>query len=477
MMRSWLTRYHWCYPRSLVYMLQASEYNLLDYLQWYRRTHDFTMIEKRNSLVKNAKATLLLITVWFILLFLYFWAIFLLVSWQSFLGITLFLLIIFLAPFFLGYLIIVPLWLANLLVQKPLEYIIVTRATQKLSAHSGFKIAIVGSYGKTSMREILKTILSEGKKVAAPPHSYNTPLSISRFTMKLKGDEEVLIFELGEYYPGDIRKLCRLTQPDLGIIMGVNEAHLSKFKDLKKTADTIFELADWLKQKPVYINEENKLVRERVLPRHFTFNRSGLSDLKISNAKTELAGTFFDISIKKQKLSVKSKLLGLHQLGPLAAAAHIALRLGMTLDQIKKGIAQTKPFAHRLEPHLDSTGVITLDDSYNGNPDGVRAVINFLSSLKNHRRFYVTPGLVEMGSNTRKVHRDIGKSLAKAGIEKVVLVRNSVTPYIAKGLQEAKYQGETLWFDSGPSAFKALSQLTVKGDVVLLQNDWPDQYQ
>ncbi|MDP2656311.1 MAG: cyanophycin synthetase, partial [bacterium] len=117
-----------------------------------------------------------------------------------------------------------------------------------------------------------------------------------------------------------------------------------------------------------------------------------------------------------------------------------------------------------------------LDDSYNGNPDGVRVVINFLASLKHHRRWYITPGLVEMGDKTKEIHHDIGYQLASAGIEKVVLIKNSVTPHIERGLKESQFSGEIMWFDDALSAFAALPHLTVSGDVVLLQNDWPDQY-
>lgn len=176
------------------------------------------------------------------------------------------------------------------------------------------------------------------------------------------------------------------------------------------------------------------------------------------------------------ELKLSSPLLGLHQVGPLVAAIDIAFRLGLSPEQIQAGVARTKPFDHRLQPRTDKTGIITLDDSYNGNPDGVKAVIEFLASLQNHRRFYVTPGLVEMGHRTEAVHRDIGKWLATAKIEKVVLVKNSVTPYIEYGLKEAGYGGEILWFDNAREAFAALPHLTVKSDIVLLQNDWPDQY-
>ena len=157
-----------------------------------------------------------------------------------------------------------------------------------------------------------------------------------------------------------------------------------------------------------------------------------------------------------------------------AAAADIASRLGLTPEQVLEGIAATKPFEHRMQPRTEG-GVTIIDDSYNGNPDGAAAAIDFLSKI-NGRRFYVTPGLVEMGARSPEVHREIGAKLAEARIEKVVLMRNSATPFIEQGLHEAKYAGEVIWFDDMLAAISALPHLTIPSDVILIQNDWPDQY-
>ncbi len=239
---------------------------------------------------------------------------------------------------------------------------------------------------------------------------------------------------------------------------------------------TIFELADYLGDRPVYVNGENNLARQAARPGHIIYSRQGTDDLNIQNIETSLDGTSFTLVRAGSSLKLSSALLGLHQGGPLAAAADIAFRLGLSEQQVLSGIAKTKPFDHRLEPKIDASGLITLDDSYNGNPDGVKAVIDFLSSLKNYRRFYVTPGLVEMGAQTQAVHMTIGKWLAEAGIEQVVLVKNSVTPYIEQGLRDAHYQGVVSWFDDALEAFSALPLMTIKDDIILLQNDWPDQY-
>ena len=475
MIKNFLTRYRPRYIRTLVYMLQSSEYNLADYLAWFHRIGDFSAVEKRKQLKKTSKALLVWALAWALALVFVLLAIWL-ISLSNLWGYLLGVLTLVALPFLVAYGVTIPLVALQIVIQKPIEYVIIQRAKKVLEKHTAIKIGVAGSFGKTTMREILKTVLAEGKHVAAPPYSYNTPLGISSFVKTLNGDEEVLIFEMGEYYPGDVRRLCDLVQPDIGVITGINEAHLHKFKTLNRTVKTIYELADHLGDKPVYVNGENELAKDNARPGHIVYSRSGTTDINIENASANLSEVSFTLSYSGQNIKLSSSLLGMHQIGPLAVSADIALRLGLSPEQVQVGIANTKPFDHRLEPKTDAEGIVTLDDSYNGNPDGVKAVINFLALLKNHRRFYVTPGLVEMGARTEAVHRDVGKWLAEAGIEKVVLIKNSVTPYIEQGLKNSGYQGEVLWFDEALQAFSALPQMTVTGDVVLLQNDWPDQY-
>ena len=475
MIETILSRFHPRYVRSLVYMLQASEYDVSEYMAWFFRVKDFRTVEQRKHLEPTLKARVLLMCGWA----LWVAAIALAVLSAFFVaypyGYVLGALFLFGSPFIvadgLGALVLLGKWL----IQKPMEKRVAERTKMQLAEHKAFKIAIAGSFGKTTMREILKTVLTSGKTVAAPPGSYNTPLGIAQFVESLTGDEDVLVFELGEYYPGDVKKLAEIVQPDLGIITGVNEAHLKKFKSLEKTTATIFELADFLGDRPVYVNGESELARLAARDGHILYSRSGVGEWRVTGAHSNLSGTTFTFSDENESMQLSSKLLGLHQVGPLAVAAAVAHRLGLASEEIQKGVANTTAFEHRLEPHMDGEGVLTLDDSYNGNPDGVRAVIAFLSSLPG-RRFYVTPGLVEMGEASEQVHREIGHQLAKAGIEKVVLIRNSVTQFIEEGLKEGGYTGDVVFFKDGPSAFAALPQMTTRGDIVLLQNDWPDQY-
>jgi len=464
------------YIRAITYMLQTTEYNIREYLKWLHHTSNFNKVENRKNLKLTKKAILLLTTATIIWLSILIIASYIAIASNQSHKLIIAISLALLSPIILSYTIIIPLSLFQITIQKIIEFAIINKAKKAIKNHKALKIAIAGSYGKTTMREILKTTLSEGKTVAAPPHNHNTPLGISKFTKTLTGKEEVLIFELGEYYKGDIEKLCKLTTPDIGIITGINEAHLEKFKTLKNTTNTIFELSDNLKNKPLYINGENALVKTNAKPIHKIYTRNKIENWKIQGIKTTTKGTSFKLITETTTLKLKSKLLGLHQVGPLATAAKIAHELNLSPQQIKAGIAKTKPYNHRLEPKQLQNGAILLDDSYNGNPDGVKAVIEFLTSQKNHRRFYMTPGLVEMGKRTIEVHKKIGKQLAKSKIEKVILIKNSVTPLIEQGLKENNFTGEIIWYQNAKTALKAIQNITANKDIILIQNDWPDQY-
>lgn len=477
-MKNFLSRYRLSYPRALVFMLQSTEYNVKEYLHWYHRTKDFSKIERRKTLDKTLKARLLLFSAWIILFIFYIDGISSLFSDTIILGWMVLILDIILSVYLLPYLLIIPLFILKLL-QKPIEKNIVAKAKEKLAIHKGFKIAIAGSYGKTTMREILHSVLSSQKKVAKATHNYNTLLALSRFIKTLKGDEDIILFEFGEYMPDDIKKMCDLVKPDMAIITGVNEAHLKNFKTIENTVREIFTLVDYVENKPVYINEENVLAKlnSNSKENRILYSQKGAGNIITRDSFTDISGTTFTLIHGKEDMPVFSKLLGLHQIGPIATASDIALKFNIPIEEIKRGIENIKPFSHRLEASEWKNNVTVIDDSYNGNPDGVKAVIKFLGSLEESRKFYVTPGLVEMGDKTEEIHENIGIQLSEANIDKVVLIKNFVTLFIEQGLKKSNYKGEIIWFNDMPEVLKSLPNITIDGDIVLIQNDWPDQYQ
>src|SRR3569833_683981 len=190
------------FARVIVYMLQASEYQVLAYLKWLERTKNFNKVMRRRELIMTRPAKLLLRAIrvgMFIQveagIYLAYRAYHIHHSVKRLVLVAAFLLS---TPVVWAYLVVAPLIVGRWLVIKPYYFFIVRKSAQIFAHHPGAKIAIAGSYGKTTMKEILATVLAEGHKVAATPANKNVPISHAQFAKKLKGDEEILIIEYGE---------------------------------------------------------------------------------------------------------------------------------------------------------------------------------------------------------------------------------------------------------------------------------------
>ncbi|MEO7617365.1 MAG: Mur ligase family protein, partial [Candidatus Saccharibacteria bacterium] len=309
--------YSFSYARSLIYMLQASEYNLGEYFNWFWRVRDFRTVENRKTLDPTTKARLLLglLRIKYIACYLVWLGLVILAAVYMSIPYVAFALIWFLSfPYLLAYAITAPLYLGRKLVQEPKERQMIAEAQIILAKHPAIKIGIAGSYGKTTMKEMLATVLGSGfdfGEVKATPGNMNTPIGISRFARKLKGDEKVLIFEMGEYYPGDIKALSELVQPSIGILTGINEAHLSKFKTLDRTVATIFELDDYLEGHSCYKNGDNALIEARAHKDALLYSMNGIDGWTVSDLQhANLSGLEFKLTKAKQVIKVHSELLG-----------------------------------------------------------------------------------------------------------------------------------------------------------------------
>lgn len=474
--RYW-TRYLWRYPKVLLYMLQDTEYRFGRYLTWVHRTTDFRYVMKRRTLEVTPKVQLLVLALRVLAAAITVAigvAIYCGVVWHDTTWFVIATGLFIVAPFILSHGIVFPLFIGYIVIQKPREQALVARASRILESHPGQRIAIAGSYGKTTAKEILKEVLSTGRHVAATPGNMNTAIGISRFVMTLKGDEDILVFELGEEQIGDVRRLARFVRPDIGMITGINEAHLASFKTLDNTAETILALSDFVGPENLYLNGESALVKKYDSSGGYYYDRNGVDGWRVENAHTAIDGTDFVLLRGRRKIPVHTSMIGLHTVGVVAASVAIADKIGLEAKHIQEGLNAMKPFEHRMQVR-PLYGAWIIDDTYNGNSDGFAAGLEFLRSVDAKRRIYVTPGLVEQASKTEEVHIAIGKDIAVSA-DVVVLMKNSVTEYIKAGLKKGKFHGTLLEIDNPLDFYTNLDQYVATGDVVLMQNDWTDNY-
>lgn len=465
------------FPVAIIYMLQATEYDVRTYFKWFGRVDDFGQVMHRKSLVRTKAARLLLLAMYIGMLAQAALGTFLLYQTfhrqSSILSSIVAAAFLLSAPVVWAYLVVVPLVLGRWFIVKPLHWLRVLSARKIFANHPGTKIAIAGSYGKTTMKEMLQTVLSEGKRVAATPANRNVAISHAQFAKGLKGDEDVLIIEYGEGAPGDVARFAKNTHPNTGIITGVAAAHLDRYRTVRRAAEDIFSLARYLGGKEVYVNGESEAARPFIRSTYGVFTAKGMGGWKVSGVKSGINGISFELSNSTAKFSLKSRLLGEHQIGPLVLVAVLSHRLGLSKKQIEAGVSKIEPFEHRMRPYQLS-GAWIIDDTYNGNIEGMKAGLRLLASLPAKRRIYVTPGLVDQGDQEHSVHVELGRAITKANPDQVVLMKHSVTDAITEGLEN--YKGQLIIEDDPLEFYNHLDKFVAAGDIVMMQNDWPDNY-
>ena len=466
-------------PKYQLYLLQLENYELARFWKLLVKKGFLPQSQQRKNLVWTGKAAAifvlaeLLMALVGILLFLFCRAS-LGNLFAAGLGILLFLVLKSL-PFLAYSLAVIILWPLDCL----LKQILVFRARHKINAMPALKvIGIAGSYGKTTMKEILFGVLSTKLNVAAAPESVNTPVGIARWVLKnINPSVEVAVVEMGEHYKGDVEEICAIAKPDIAVVTGINEAHLERMKSLENTIGAIFEIVSAAKPGAlVVLNADDENVAGN-------FKKYIWPDHRVERYKTEdLKNRIFNTQTLQWEAEVenfgqiKTNLLGGYALGDISAAIKIAKSVGINDEEIKKGVEKIQPVEHRLQPIRSAGDILVIDDAYNGNSTGVTEAVKTLARFSDRRKIYITPGLVETGSRAAEVHRQIGRELA-SGTDLVILIKNSVTPFIAEGLKAAGYQeGKIMWFATAQAAHADLKNILKPGDVVLFQNDWGDQY-
>ena len=219
------------YLKVLVYMLQNAEYRPAAYLKWFWRTGRFSRVMYRRQLDLTRSAKLLLLSLYLGSLIEIIAGILLvylgihnhLTGGWSF-GLALLLAY----PVVWAHLVVVPLWVGRTLISLPAEREMISQSEEIFRKHKGIKIAVAGSYGKTTMKEILLSVLGQKFEVAATPANMNVPISHARWAKRLTNQEQILIIEYGEGRPGDIGRFCQITHPTHAVITGLAPAHLDK---------------------------------------------------------------------------------------------------------------------------------------------------------------------------------------------------------------------------------------------------------
>jgi UDP-N-acetylmuramoyl-tripeptide--D-alanyl-D-alanine ligase len=356
-----------------------------------------------------------------------------------------------------------------------------------LADYQPYTIGITGSYGKTSTKAILGSILEAIEPTFWTPGSINTEMGITRqIRENLKPQQEIALIEMGAYQIGSIAKLCRFTPPNAGLVTAVGVMHLERFGGADNIYKAKCELPQAIPADGLLVcNGDNPGARKMAgeYPKATTLlyglePELGHLDCWMSDITATMDGTTFTLHWQGKEYPGFTKLLGVPMLSNLVGSFTMACALGKDPDYVIAAIYNLEPANNRLNLRKNGDGFI-LDDSYNSNPIGFASALEVLDALEGGRKILMTPGMVELGDIQAAENRQVALKAA-AICDLAIIVGDTNKAALKAGLIEGGLSPDKLM--EFPNRDEALAYLTSPEhrqakDTILIENDLPDLYE
>ncbi len=361
--------------------------------------------------------------------------------------------------------------------------LIIYKATRKIARLTSLKvIGITGSYGKSSVKEYVSQILESKFKVIKTPGNVNTDIGIAQFILKTDFTGiDLFVCEMGAYQIGEIKKICQIVKPTVGILTSIIEQHLSLFGSMKNIQIAKYELLESIPKNGLVItNADNPYCTEflniltcqkQVL---FGDELDNQPNYLIEDVASRAEGVKWQLKVDNQVIDFFSPLRGPHQPFNIVPGIIIARDLGLNFDQIKNVVANLKPGPNALSVYQYKTATI-IDDTYNSNPKGFKVALDILSSFpSNLRRIVITRGMLELAELSAEHHARIGEEIAFCADELVIISPDSADDFM-KGVNalKNKFPLEVRMIFSPEELLKYVQARGGEPVVILMENRLP----
>ena len=331
-------------------------------------------------------------------------------------------------------------------------------------------IAITGSAGKTSTKDMIASILNQKNRTvfshANITPTFNIPTTILQCTRKTK----YLVLEMGVEYPGDMDFYLWLVKPNVGIITNIYQTHTEYFKDVEGVSREKTKLVKALDSNDfVILNKENehlKSIASKLKSQLVWFGERG--EVSASDEKVSSDGTSFTLQIGHTKEEIHLSFIGKQFVSNSLAAVAGAYAIGATVQEIKGGLEKLKPAEHRMNLLYLKSGAVILDDTYNSNPSAAKKALETLREISGKKQTVAVLGdMLELGENEKEIHKELGKYCSSLGINYVLGVGNlaqNVVGEFYKKSEVSKY-----WVPKAENSYDLLKPFLKKNVVVLIK--------
>lgn len=372
-------------------------------------------------------------------------------------------------------------------VERSIARKFLAEADRRMRVYPGRVIGITGSYGKTSTKFILADLLGVRYRVLKTPAGVNTTMGITRVIREeLRDDHEVLVVECSAYGPGEIREVCDVLHPSLGILTAVGVQHLERFGTPEKIAEAKYELLAALPPGgPAVVNADDPMclrLAERARSEGKRVLLYGLGEtaralaIRGTDVRLGARGTSFRVvAASGETAAFETRLLGRWNLSNILAGMAAAVECGVPLPAVRQAVANLVPAPRRLEVHEEG-GIVKILDVANSNPRGAEMALEVLGQFQGGSRILITPGMVELGPLEAEENRRFGEQAARV-CDYVVLVGPEQTRPIREGLLGRGFPTErVLVARNADEVGDRLAGIVRQGDILLYENRLPDTY-
>ena len=352
-----------------------------------------------------------------------------------------------------------------------------TEVVRRVRALGRLKIvAVTGSNGKTTTKNLLGTILERRGATIAPRESFNNEVGAPLTMLRLTEETDFLVAEMGASGIGEISRLIRMARPDVGIVLTVGLAHAGEFGGIERTLTAKTEMVtDLLPEDTAVLNADDFRVAgmaESTRARVLWFGRES-GDVRATDIAADARGTSFMLHVPgEEPRPVRFAVLGEHHVMNALAAATACTALGVPLDDIVEGLQSvTRAERWRMEV-LPGQDVTVINDAYNASPDSMAAALKTLAQIAPARAVAVLGEMSELGQFSDDEHDRIGRLVVRLGIGQLIAVgpgKGARRMYLAAS-QEGSWDGESLYAETPEEAEELVTGLLRAGDTVLVKS-------
>lgn len=332
-------------------------------------------------------------------------------------------------------------WIFVLILHAPTNVyhkLLIALAERKLRNHKPMTvIGITGSYGKTSVKDYLATILSTKYKTIKTEASKNSPIGIAEIILKnLQPDHDVFVVEMGAYKTGEIAQMAAMVKPQIGIITAINEQHQDLFGSMENTMKAKYELIAGLAGKRIAILNVGD---NRVQTMASWAKKDGCTvwggKFQTTDVKAGFDGLAFTCLFGNEKAMVKAPVIGAHQINNILLAISGAMAVGMTFQEAAKAAGEIRPNSKSLSVIPGINGSIYINDTFNNSPDSARAALDVLRWAKG-KKFLVFQPMIELGGYARLRHREVGAYAARI-CDEIILTNPNFYEAFMEGISDS----------------------------------------